>query len=42
MDMCIHLKRSMKIKWRRLEDDSCTRDNVAKFGRSGEDLIAMT
>ena len=40
--MCMHLKRSMEIKRLQLHGDLCTRDNVAKFKHSEEDLMATT
>ena len=42
MDTCMSLNCSIKIKRRQLHVDSLTHDNMAKSGRSDEDLTAMT
>ena len=41
MDMCIHLECLMKIKRRKLHDDSCTHISVAKSRRVNEDLCKL-
>ena len=42
LNTSMHLKHLMKIKQRRLHEDSCTHDNVAKYEHSNEDLTIMT
>ena len=42
MNTCVHMERSMKIKRRRLDHDSCAYDNMKKSRHFDEDLTPTT